>query len=342
MITNIQLLRGVAALMVVVFHLVVKLQPFGFDGSQVSFLQGGVDIFFVISGFIMVHISRERERSGGQFFADRIIRIVPLYWLLTLVAYCSGAAETRPNGDLLRSLAFVPSGSPPLFNPLVDGGWTLNLEMYFYVIFAISLVVAREEKQRFAIVVGALLAVAAASLWVPGRYWPFYGNEIVFEFVIGMALARSAERLKSIGPRAAWCMVLVGGLLIGLEPFDRLGSRLLSDGLPAGLIVAAAISLDAAGKRVAAPAALLLGAISYALYLSHVLVFEAINGTFAQSNLTFGPALMAGFLVLALMIAVLTAWLIHVALEQPATKLLKRLKLERLWGLASRPGQNLK
>jgi peptidoglycan/LPS O-acetylase OafA/YrhL len=94
MITNIQLLRGVAALMVVVFHLVVKMQPFGFDGSQVSFLQGGVDIFFVISGFIMVHISHERERSGGQFMADRIIRIVPIYWLLTLLAYFSGADKT--------------------------------------------------------------------------------------------------------------------------------------------------------------------------------------------------------------------------------------------------------
>ena len=332
MITNIQVLRGVAALMVVMFHLIVKLQPYGFDGSQVSFLQGGVDIFFVISGFIMVHVARERSRSGGQFMADRIIRIVPLYWLLTLVAYCAGAAEARPIGDLLRSLAFVPSGTAPLFNPLVDGGWTLNLEMYFYAIFAVSLAVARAEQYRFAIVVGTLAAVAAASLWVPGRYWPFYGNEIVFEFVIGMALARSMLRLKSIGPRAAWFIVLVGALLIAFEPFAGFGSRLLSDGLPAGLIVAGAISLDAAGKRATSPAALLLGAISYALYLSHVLVFEAINGTFAQSDLTLGPALTAGFLVITCLAALLTAWLIHVAFEQPVTKALNRFKNGRWRG----------
>ena len=329
MITNIQLLRGVAALMVVVFHLVVKMQPYGFDGSQVSFLQGGVDIFFVISGFIMVHISRQRERSGGQFMSDRIIRIVPIYWLLTVLAFFSAAGEPRPTSDLLRSLAFIPSGSPPLFNPLIDGGWTLNLEMYFYVIFAASLVAAREEKQRFAIVVGILAAVVATSIWAPGRYWPFYGNEIVFEFVIGMVLARSVDWLKSVGTVAAWGMVFAGALVMVLEPSERLGSRLLSDGLPAGLIVAGAISLDAAGKRVAVPAALLLGSISYALYLSHVLVFEAVNDLFAPSKLGFGPVMMAGFLVLTLMVAVLTAWLIHVALERSATRLLKRAKHAR-------------
>lgn len=329
MITNIQLLRGVAALMVVVFHLVVQMQPFGFDGSQVSFLQGGVDIFFVISGFIMVHVSRERERSGGQFMADRIIRIVPIYWLLTLLAYLSGAGEPRPIGDLLRSLAFIPSGTPPLFNPLIDGGWTLNLEMYFYVLFAVSLAAAREEKQRFALVVGLLAAVVATSIWAPGPYWPFYGNEIVFEFVIGMVLARSVGWLESVGTVAAGGIVVVGGLVMVLEPLDRLGSRLLSVGLPAGLIVAGAISFHAAGKRVAAPAALLLGSVSYALYLSHVLVFEAINGLFTQSKHGFGPAMMAGFLAFALIIALLVAWVIYVAVERPTTRLLKPSKLGR-------------
>ena len=326
MITNIQALRGVAALMVVVFHLVVKLRPFGFDGSQISFLQGGVDIFFVISGFIMVHVARTRERSGGQFMIDRIIRIVPLYWLLTLAAYFIGSGHTRPFGDLLRSLAFLPSGTAPLFNPLVDGGWTLNLELYFYAIFAASLVIVRGEQHRFMIVVGVLAAVAIAALLLPGRYWPFYGNEIVFEFVIGMALARSAELLRMIRPSAAWLMVLAGAGLMAFQTLAGLGSRLLADGLPAGLIVAGAVSLDAAGTRAAAPLALLLGAISYALYLSHVLVFEAINGTFALSQLSLGPVLTAGFLLIACLAALLAAWLIHIAFELPVTKALNRFK----------------
>ena len=326
MITNIQALRGVAALMVVVFHLVVKLRPFGFDGSQVSFFQGGVDIFFVISGFIMVHVSRTRERSGGQFMTDRVIRIVPLYWLLTVAAYFIGSGYARPFGDLLRSLAFLPSGTAPLFNPLVDGGWTLNLELYFYAIFAASLALARAEQYRFMIVVGALAAVAIAALLLPGRYWPFYGNEIVFEFVIGMALARSAELLRMIRPSAAWLMVLAGAGLMAFQTLAGLGSRLLADGLPAGLIVAGAVSLDAAGRRTTSPAALLLGAISYALYLSHVLVFEAISDTFALSQQSLGLVLIAGFSGIASLAALLTAWLIHVAFEQPVTKALNRLK----------------
>lgn len=324
MITNIQLLRGVAAMMVVVFHLVVTMQPFGLDGSQVSFLQGGVDIFFVISGFIMVYVSRERGRSGRQFMSDRIVRIVPIYWLLTLLAYFVGAAGARPVNDLLRSLAFIPNGPPPLFNPLIDGGWTLNLEMYFYLVFASSLAATREERSRFAIVVSILAAMVAISIWAPGRYWPFYGNEIVFEFVIGMILARSLTHLDELGAAAAWGLITAGAIVMVVEPFERLGSRLLSDGLPAGLIVAGAISLNTAGKRTTAPAALLLGSISYALYLSHVLVFQTINGLLSPSTFAFSPAAMIGLLGLALMIALLTAWLIHVALERPVTRLLKR------------------
>ena len=329
MITNIQVLRGVAALMVVMLHAVVKLRPFGFDGSQVSFLQGGVDIFFVISGFIMLHVSRVRPRSSWQFMADRIIRIVPLYWLLTLSAYYIGSAEMRPIGDLLRSLVFVPSGTAPLYNPLIDGGWTLNLEMYFYAIFAGSLMLARTEQHRFMIVVGALVSVAVASLWLPARYGSFYGNEIVVEFVIGMALARSMGSLRSIGLFAAWSMVFTGALLMAADPVARLGSRLLSDGLPAGLIVAGAISLDAAGKRATAPAALLLGAISYALYLSHMLVFELIDRLFAKSEQTMGTALTAGFVLSVCMVAILTAWVFHLAFEQPVTKAFNRIRSGR-------------
>ena len=324
MITNIQLLRGVAALMVVLFHLTMQMRPFGIDGSQVSFLQAGVDIFFVISGFIMVYVARQRERGAGRFMADRIIRIVPLYWLLTLAAYFSGAAETRPVGDLLRSLAFIPSGIAPLFNPLVDGGWTLNLEMYFYAIFAASLAIARAEQHRFVIVVAVLVTVVAASLVVPGRYWPFYGNTIVFEFVIGMALARSGDRFTAIGPAAAWGLIGVGGLLIFFDPFAVMGSRLVSDGVPAGLLVAGALCLDSAGRRVTAPVALLLGGISYALYLSHVLLFDAIGGGLGWPHADAGPARIGGVFVLALMAALLAAWLVYTLFEQPVTRLLKR------------------
>ena len=324
MITNIQSLRGVAAMMVVVFHLAMQMRPFGIDGSQVSFLQAGVDIFFVISGFIMVFVARQRERGAGRFMADRIIRIVPLYWLLTLAAYLSPAAATRPIGDLLRSLAFIPNGTAPLFNPLIDGGWTLNLELYFYAIFAVSLAVARTERDRFMMVAAVLIAVVAAALAVPGRYWPFYGNSIVFEFVIGMALARLGERFKAIGPAAAWGMIIAGGLLIFIDPLANLGSRLASYGAPAGLIVAGALCLDSAGRRVTAPAALLLGAISYALYLSHVLLFDAIGAGLGWPSASAAPALIGGVFGVILLAALLTAWLAYSWFERPVASLLKR------------------
>ncbi len=324
MITNVQLLRGIAALMVVIFHLTMKLQPFGLDGSQVSFLQAGVDIFFVISGFIMVYVARQRDRGAGRFMSDRLIRIVPLYWLLTIAAYFLQTTDARPVSDVVRSLAFVPSGSAPLFNPLVDGGWTLNLEMYFYTIFAVSLAITRGERQRFAIVAALLISVVAASLVLPGRYLPFYGNEIVFEFVIGMALARVGERFKAVPPVAAWGLLGAGGLLIGFDPLAQLGSRLLSAGVPAGLIVAAVLSLESAGRRVTSPGALLLGAISYALYLSHVLVFAAIDRGLGWPGSNANPLAVCAAFVAALLTALISAWLVYAAIELPATRLLKR------------------
>lgn len=310
--------------MVVLFHLVVKLQPFGYDGSQVAMLQSGVDIFFVISGFIMIYVSRRGERSAGRFLAHRIIRIVPLYWLLTLATYAFTAANQRPLGDLLLSLAFLPSGAPPLFQPLIGPGWTLNLEMYFYGVFAFSLAITRTEQHLFAVVVALLISVIVASMWLPGRYWPFYGNEIVAEFAIGMTLARLGDQLKAINPATAWGMILVSGALIIAQPFASLGSRLLANGLPAGLLVAAALALEKSGRRIAAPAALILGAISYALYLSHELVITAVTTLVVRLNPDSAPSLVVAAYAMTLMVAILVAWLIYVAFERPVTGFLKR------------------
>lgn len=137
-IDSIQLLRAVAAIAVVTQH--VPIPIFG-DGLW------GVDLFFVISGFIMCHAT---ARSGRNFFLKRIIRIVPLYWLGTLFIYALALTlpqllntTTANPVDLLKSLLFIPfiKGGIPV--PIVFQGWTLNYEMFFYGLFWISLLVSR-------------------------------------------------------------------------------------------------------------------------------------------------------------------------------------------------------
>ena len=141
MIVSIQYLRAVAALLVVMFHYSNTFSA-EFVPGFFSFGVGayGVDIFFVISGYIMYTISALRPRPPAAFLKDRIVRIVPLYWLLTLVAAFVSTKGGLSIGldvslrDLVTSLLFIPEWNanyPTLVSPVLLVGWTLNLEMVF-------------------------------------------------------------------------------------------------------------------------------------------------------------------------------------------------------------------
>src|ERR1019366_2869669 len=144
LIHPIQYLRGIAALMVVWHHGVGQLAtletyfPFRFGTS-------GVDLFFVISGFIMVVTTAGRDVTPTEFIARRFVRVVPLYWVLTLalaatalVAPSLFRSVTLTAVSLIQSLLFIPHFSPShagMIWPVLVPGWTLNYEMFFYVVF---------------------------------------------------------------------------------------------------------------------------------------------------------------------------------------------------------------
>src|SRR5262249_27030727 len=142
MFLNLHLLRAVAALSVVYYHTTseagLNLPPA--VGSH------AVDLFFVISGFI---IARTALDSPKQFLLRRIVRIVPLYWTATLAVFWLALFtphilhSTRPDyRQLLCSLLFIPYETPEAGTlPTLILGWSLNYEMYFYVVFAIALAV---------------------------------------------------------------------------------------------------------------------------------------------------------------------------------------------------------
>ena len=122
---NIQVLRAVAAYMVVFHHLIDSWNNYvGTEFAPIYLNVGaaGVDIFFVISGFVMIEATTGKAVSPITFLQKRINRIVPLYWLLSILAAIGMAAGLRMFGghvsglpDLIRSLLFVP-----IFTP--DGG----------------------------------------------------------------------------------------------------------------------------------------------------------------------------------------------------------------------------
>ena len=162
---GIQYLRALAALAVVVFHAAER------SGYAFAIGAAGVDVFFVISGFIMWVIADRRPLSPGRFLADRIRRIVPVYWLATGVMVAGALAGLFPNlvltvEHVVASLAFVPARSPSTgaLWPVLVQGWTLNYEMFFYLVFAASLVLpARLRLPAMATVFAALVATGLSA-----------------------------------------------------------------------------------------------------------------------------------------------------------------------------------
>jgi exopolysaccharide production protein ExoZ len=330
-LVSIQALRGIAALLVFWGHAInaVHLEVAGdFPPLYGPF---GVDLFFVISGFVMVYSS---ERLFGQpgaptkFFARRLARIVPLYWATTaiLVWFVVPYASTKA---VLGSLLFTPR--IPSEAPLLYVGWTLIFEMFFYTVFAVALL----AKRRIAVVAGAgVFLIAFTVLFGPAPglspHAPaasgiaYLADSVIIEFLFGMVIAlvyRAGGRL----PLWATIGLLVAGVA-WLAATAPAVPRLYSAGIAAALIVGAMSlsSMPSPKGNALVRGVVFLGDMSYSLYCTHLLSFSFVAWIVAQ--LALGPidhawAYMGVMLATGLVIAAGT----YLLFEKPTTELLKRL-----------------
>ena len=335
MLANIQALRAVAALFVVFAHLVMFDRPL--LERPLSFGIYGVDLFFVISGLVMVRTTADKRITPVRFFANRIARIVPLYWAATLLVFGTVLAlpdllgNTRADAPaLLKSLFFVPfEKAPGVLQPVLFLGWTLNYEMAFYAVFAAGLLIRGTAARVWAVSAVFLAIVVAGAIAGPASpVARFYSDPIILEFVFGMGIGTIA-----IGPRCdRWTtglslLAVTGGLLwiivypaiVVIPPY-----RAATIGLPAAVVVLGALRLEAAGWRVASPMVLLIGSASYVLYLSHTFVLIALDKLLRAGGLPDGallPLIMAAATAVALAVAVA----IHLGFERPVDRFLRRL-----------------
>lgn len=331
LIRNLQALRALAALMVMVVHLGPLLATAGLP-VKAEFLGAGVDVFFVISGFIMVHISRDRPPTAAQFLRSRIIRIVPSYWLVSFAfvtaAFAMGNWQADAAGwaQLARSLFFVPGGEAPFFFPLLYVGWTLNMEVYFYLTYAVALMFGLRQKGRIALVVVLLSMPVAANavLAASGSLLLFYGNLIVYEFVAGMVLGAAWPLLGRIPLGLGWSALCGSVVLLLLHEWIG-GSvgRILGLGLPAVLIVGGALVAERHGATLKSRSVALLGSASYVLYLSHPMVISLFNNASRHIPLLQGGIYAAVTLLGAIMASLSVAVMIHVWFELPAARYLR-------------------
>ena len=336
----IQALRGFAVMGVVLMHvplyLANKLQV---PDVLPRFLIGaaGVDVFFVISGFVMVYASQRLFAQPGAtrtFLLRRAARIVPMYWIASTVLLANillrfPSLEAATGGSswdyVVTSYLFFPyvraDGSDM---PLLAVGWTLFYEAFFYVIFGLLIFMPRRESVLA--IGGVLCAFVLLGLLVrlpyPFAYWV---NPIILEFVCGMALAvayRDGLRLPS---SASYGLLATGiaALAWSWTYPPSAAWRFPSWGLP-GVAIVAALTLARvpfarnAFWRVFA----FLGDASYSLYLFHTL---SLPLSYIVLGRWIAPASAPWLYVVVLyVVAIVPGILIYLIVEQPLTSILQR------------------
>ncbi|MGK0231886.1 MAG: exopolysaccharide production protein ExoZ [Gammaproteobacteria bacterium] len=273
-----QYLRAVAALAVVYSHAVIQVDGYEqYLGHAGSF---GVDVFFVISGFIMIYIAKPTN-TFGKFIVNRVRRVIPLYWFFTflmaviLLSLPSVFKATQYDTiALILSLGFIPHWS--MVNtteawPIVAPGWSLNFEMYFYFIFALSLFFAEKFRIAFiTLIISAMFLVAQFFNNGESALAYFFAKSMVFEFVLGMLLAAAWKRGFRLSSLVSWVMLIMATVMLFLHlPIPRI----FEFGVPSLLIVMACLFINVKEWRLG----VLLGDASYALYLSHIFTLGVLR-----------------------------------------------------------------
>ncbi len=331
---GLQVLRFAAAFLVLFGHLIHEGETFAFlpKGAEAAFAflpwEAGVDIFFVISGFIMFFVSAEDfGKPGAQtsFLIRRIVRLVPLYWLFTglmLVAIVLFPGRINVNAldpaQILASIVFLPwMNTEHLIQPVLKLGWTLNYEMFFYALFSIALLFPRRIgvpglAALFTVLAG--LHVFVPDEMVQIRFWT---NPLVLEFAVGMLIAYGFAKGWRLPQRLAIQVIALGIAGLAAAPFLMFESdfaRPLLYGIPAALIVCGTAASGYMARGAVGRSAVLMGDASYALYLSHPFSVNLMALVFGKVALgwLFVPVTL-GFAIIGSVIA-------HVVLERPLTR----------------------
>lgn len=330
-VVAVQMLRAIAATMVMFVHVDHELVALHFAPLGSDWLSTGVDIFFVISGFIMwTSVERHGSMSSGQFLKNRIIRIVPLYWLVTTGVVVLALvmpqllATTRLRlPHVIASYLFLPARHPTamVFWPIIVPGWSLNYEMLFYVVFTIAIALsARSRTVRFVLICGLLLLILLIANLTKSKVdvMNFYANPILLEFVAGVVLA-IVWRTRNVPRSPLWLLAAFAGFgLLWVSTHSNVGFVVTL--IAATLIVAGAVFLPPLRHNALSA----LGDASYSLYLTHGMTLAA----FALLWKYYSPNLPWQLFVLAgCSIAIAVAFLMYNFFEVPVTRTLKTYSL---------------
>jgi len=318
MLYSIHLLRFIAAAGVVVHHSEVLARWNIVVGSA------GVDLFFVISG-IVIGLSTPPEMSIRDFLVRRFIRIYPLYWIATAVwlAYVIPVGGMPTVEHIARSSLLFPDLSREWF-PVYVPAWTLVFEVFFYAVFAACMLTGRFARPLCCVV----LVAVALTFSQPGNPQIYFGHAtLLFEFVAGMLIAAAIARGWIPGPALGAVLVGVAVLWFAVNATPSEVTRVRYWGIPAVLLVFGMLGFEKLPFFRSRPA-LLGGNASYAIYLSHLTLIQAV---FFIANANGFPAVQHRLILAAVAIpaSLAVGGLIYLAIDKPLLSWLRRMLLQR-------------
>lgn len=274
-ILPIQYLRAVAALMVVAHH--AEFMVFN-SNTTIQFGASGVDIFFVISGFIMAYSTRDFNSAFGKieqattFLKKRFIRIAPLYWIASLWTIKMDIVRGQLSWNLALDFLFYPRlHSNGNIWPQLIVGWTINYEVFFYIIFGIGMLWGA---RRYFFIFSAMIFLVILGLFLAptSPAFVFYSSQLQLEFILGIIIYFIHSKYSIQNNYYATAGIVAATFLMAWGAHSE--QKIIINGISAGLLVWSCLTINS-NREFKLP--MFLGTASYSIYLFHLGVFSLIS-----------------------------------------------------------------
>lgn len=321
---NLQVIRAIAAMMVVLNHFWGPVFGWLFLGIGGM----GVDIFFVLSGFLMVYTQND-SKGPIRFFCDRVRRIYPIYIIVSLPLILS-TVPVMQHYNFAANFLLLPEINDYRARMANSPTWTLVYEMIFYVMFSFTLIFSR-KKSVAAILVSTIIVACIVSgdslgLNSERRGWVNLGfilqDSLMVNFAAGCIYALLYPKLKEFISIKTPIFYISTFALLYIGLFSLSGNpRIISFGIPAFFIIVCA-SLSQSGKSALSNFMHLIGDASYSIYISHIYFAHLLNDVIERNHNDKDVAIVMSFALIS--ISVIVGIFIHKNIEKPSIAWLKQ------------------